>query len=106
MSGAEPVLVRGVLYASHTECAAALGTSHSMVGYYIERGRADEIGKNGPAPYKAKPITIRGVTYESHALAGHHIGVSQAMISKAKRGGKLDEVGLHKHRKKAQHGAV
>jgi hypothetical protein len=79
------VKVRGVVYESVDECAAALGVCRGTVCAALSRGREDAIGTgrgrhSGDRTGRAKPITVGGVRYPSIAAASRGLGMADGWL--------------------------
>lgn len=78
------VNVRGVIYESVRECAAALGVKPAAVYKAMQRGTLDNLGQPPNAP---KPITIGGVSFPSIAALARYIGKDTSHTRRALQAG-------------------
>jgi hypothetical protein len=82
------IKIRGVIYASAKEAAAALGVSKTTVYSAIDRGCADTIGigrgngKRGHKGGKPKPVTICGHVFATQVEAADFLGYKRSGMSR------------------------
>lgn len=85
---AMPVMIRGVLYQSHKEAAAALGVSSSTISQSLKRtGSADTVGLGVSAGMygntnRAIPTTIWGYEFPSRTIAAEELGITRSQLTK------------------------
>lgn len=75
-----PVTIRGVVYGSGKEAAAALGVHPGVVSQARKNGWLDGVGLG-----VGKPITIEGVEYETGAAAARALGMGEWTISRMRK---------------------
>lgn len=68
-----PVRIRGVVYPSQKEAAAALNVHPTVISRALDAGTLDSVGLNPRGPRMSKPVTINGVTYKSLREATYNI---------------------------------
>jgi len=85
---AMPVMIRGVLYQSHKEAAAALGVSPSAISQRLKKtGSTDTVGLGVSAGMygntnRAIPITILGCEFPSRTIAAEELGITRSQLTK------------------------
>jgi hypothetical protein len=85
---AMPVMIRGVLYQSHKEAAAALGISPSAISQRLKKtGSTDTVGLGVSAGMygntnRAIPITILGCEFPSRTIAAEELGITRSQLTK------------------------
>ena len=85
---AMPVEIRGVIYQSHKEAAAALGVTTSAISQRLRvKGSADTVGLGlaGGAPgnrNRAKKIAVFGSTFPSRTIAAQELGITRSQLNK------------------------
>ena len=81
-------MIRGVLYQSHKEAAAALGVSPSAISQRLKKtGSTDTVGLGVSAGMygntnRAIPITILGCEFPSRTIAAEELGVTRSQLTK------------------------
>ena len=85
---AMPVMIRGVLYPSQKEAAAALGVSPSAISQRLKRkDTAETVGLGVSAGMygntnRAVPITILGCEFPSRTIAAEELGITRSQLTK------------------------
>ena len=85
---AMPVMIRGVLYPSQKEAAAALGVSPSAISQRLKKkGTAETVGLGVSAGMygntnRAIPITILGCEFPSRTIAAEELGNTRSQLTK------------------------
>jgi predicted transcriptional regulator len=85
---AMPVMIRGVLYQSHKEAAAALGVSPSAISQRLKtKGTAETVGLGVSSGMygntnRAVPITILGCEFPSRTIAAEELGITRSQLTK------------------------
>ena len=85
---AMPVMIRGVLYPSQKEAAAALGVSPSAISQRLKnKGTAETVGLGISAGMygntnRAIPITILGCEFPSRTIAAEELGITRSQLTK------------------------
>jgi len=95
------VIIRGTIYETVREAAAAFGVTTSYIYQALSRGRPDSIGigmGRSPHPHpNGNRVTIHGITFPSYKAASLELGFDKHYVRVALRRGKPK--GLEKIRK-------